>query len=214
MTEAEVEQTIKEALELSQGGHQKEAIALLEKTLSYQELSLGEEDSALIPCLEALVETFEVSGRLNDAIRTNNRLLALVLATKGDVSPEAAKTLWRMAKISDALSRQNEAKTLIQRALDTAKQCMKQEEPLSQEIIKTYNYLVNGIQPGLQAKDSNTIKPFSELPEHDEEKGEGGEEVTDFTYMTGENSSDLKTKARELALDANATSSLESKEGK
>ncbi|MBK7840591.1 MAG: hypothetical protein IPJ49_23545 [Candidatus Obscuribacter sp.] len=119
-----------------------------------------------------------------------------------------------MAKISDALSRQNEAKTLIQRALDTAKQCMKQEEPLSQEIIKTYNYLVNGIQPGLQAKDSNTIKPFSELPEHDEEKGEGGEEVTDFTYMTGENSSDLKTKARELALDANATSSLESKEGK
>ncbi|GEM_PF-2293723 len=214
MTEAEVEQTIKEALELSQGGHQKEAIALLEKTLSYQELSLGEEDNALIPCLEALVETFEISGRLNDAIRTNNRLLALVLAIKGEVSPEAAKTLWRMAKISDALSRQNEAKSLIQRALDTAKQCMKQEEPLSQEIIKTYNYLVNGIQPGLQAKDSNTIKPFSELPEHDEEKGEGGEEVTDFTYMTGENSSDLKTKARELASDANAMSSLESKEGK
>lgn len=214
MNEAEVEKTIKEALELSQGGNQKEAIVLLEKTLSYQELSLGEEDSALIPCLEALVETFEVSGRNNDAIRTNNRLLSLVLATKGDVSPEAAKTLWRMAKISDALSRQNEAKSLIQRALDTAKQCMEQEEPVSQEIIKTYNYLVNGIQPGLQAKDSNAIKTFSELAEHDEENGEDRKEVTDFTDMAGENSSDLKTKAPELALDANAMSSLGSREGK
>lgn len=211
MTETEVEQTIKEALELSQGGQKKEAIVLLEKTLSYQELSLGEEDSALIPCLEALVETFEVSGRHNDALRTNNRLLALVCATKGEVSTEAAKTLWRMAKISDSLSRQNEANSQIQRALDTAKQCMKQEDPLSQEIIRTYNYLINGVQPGLQAKDSNSIKSFSELSDHDQENGESKEEVTDFANIAGENFSASAAKVQEQPLATNTLSSLDSK---
>lgn len=143
-----------EAAELLKGERVKEAITLLEKTLGTLELTYGEDQPELTGCLAILSDAYAQGGRLNDALRISKRQLELARVHYGQVSPAVAGALLKLAKITNSLGRTAEGLSICRQSLETAKQCMQENDPLSQQIIQTYNYLYSVSQGSFQSDDS------------------------------------------------------------
>ncbi|MBS1990346.1 MAG: tetratricopeptide repeat protein [Cyanobacteria bacterium SZAS LIN-3] len=150
MPTSDASKYLEQAAALMQIGNAQEAVPLYETALATLERIHGVDQPETAECLQELGEAYEAAFRLEDALRIHTRLLRLGERVLGKTNPNVVAMQFKLCQINEMLGRQVDALGYCQAALEAAKQCMAQDDPLSQQIIERYLFLTNAVQSAPQ----------------------------------------------------------------
>ncbi|MBU6454771.1 MAG: tetratricopeptide repeat protein [Cyanobacteria bacterium REEB67] len=131
---SDVEINLEKAMVFSLEGQFAKSIPLYEKALAGLERNLGEDHPELEECLLGLAQAFEKTGRLNDSLRINLRLLRALEGCRENDDCRVAEILLKLTRLNQALARPADAFYYIEQALDFSRQFMAADDPLTLEI--------------------------------------------------------------------------------
>jgi hypothetical protein len=141
MPASDASRYLEQASALSKLGNYQEAIPLYESALATLERIYGPDQPEIAECLQELGEAYEAGYRLGDALNIHVRLLRMGEKILGRANPNVVAMLLKLSQINEMLGRPNDALSYCHEALESAKQCLPQDDPLSQHIIERFNYL-------------------------------------------------------------------------
>jgi tetratricopeptide (TPR) repeat protein len=152
---------LEQASALMKVGRFQEAIPLYESALATLERTYGVDQPELAECLQDLGDAYEAAYRLSDALAIHTRLLRIGEKVLGRTNPNVVAMLFKLAQINEMLGRPVDALAFCEQSLESAKQCLAQDDPLSQAIIERYNYLSTLVQTQAQQE----IQPQAPAPD-------------------------------------------------
>ena len=146
MPATDARNNLAQAAALTKVGEYHQAIPLYESALATLERIHGGDQPELAECLQELGDAYEAALRLSDALRIHTRLLRLGERILGKANPNIVAMLFKLAQLNEMLGRPVEALDFCNQALNSAKQSLPQDDPLSQQIADSHRYLTGLVQ--------------------------------------------------------------------
>jgi len=159
MPASDAKNYLEQASALIKIGNFQEAIPLYESALATLERIHGGDQPEIAECLQELGEAYEAAYRLSDALRIHTRLLRLGEKVLGKTNPNVVAMQFKLCQINEMLGKPADAFACCQIALDAAKQCLAQDDPLSQQIIDRYRFLSSLAQIQGQGQGQAQVEP-------------------------------------------------------
>ncbi len=151
MPASDASKYLEQASALMKIGKYQEAIPLYESALATLERIHGPEQPEIAECLQELGEAYEAGQRLGDALVIHTRLLRMGEKFLGRTNPNVVAMLLKLSQICEMLGQQADALSYCQQSLEAAKQCLAQDDPLSEHIVERFNYLASIAQTQVPA---------------------------------------------------------------
>lgn len=146
----DTENFIRQATALATQQRFAEAIPLFESAAANLERVHGPGAPEMAECLQSLAECYEATERFYDSLRVNWQLLRIGEKVLGRAHPDIVSMLLRLAETNEMLGRHEEALQLVEQGLESAKQCLTPDHPLSVNLMEGYQYLTSVLRAQAQ----------------------------------------------------------------
>lgn len=130
-----------QAVELFNQGYWGQAVPLLESCAATIERVYGPQASELAECLQYLGDAYANEERNNQALAVYFKLFNLAERILGRSDPQIVSILWKMSILYERLDQPQDAYQMVNEALASARNCMRADDPLSQQVIDRHRYL-------------------------------------------------------------------------